>query len=475
MGSALLDQIRYGAQLTQLNATANVPGAFAYTPAAGTILNAGTQILSVTFTPTDTTNYTTVTATVQLVVNKVVPTLTWSTPAAITYGTALSSTQLNASSNVAGAFTYTPAAGVVLSAGTQTLDASFAPTDTANYTAATATVQLVVNKATPTINWPTPAAVVYGTQLSSTQLNATASVPGTLVYTPAAGTVPAAGNDTLSVAFTPTDSTDYNNATATVVLGVSSPVPIISSLTPGFTSAGSTAFTLTVNGINFVNGSTIYVGNTALTTRFVSPTQLTGSVQATLVASAGTVNVTVQSPAPGGGTSNPEVFEVDTAGSAAGAPTFTTITATATAGSTAAYAVTLPSSATNVSATCLNLPAGAACSYSASAGTLTITTASTTPSGTYQFIVVFTETLPGAAAGYILLPFILVPLWFLRRRPAFRYLWVGLVLLVALAALPITIGCGGGSGGSGGGGGGGGGGPQTHQVTSSGTLTLIVK
>ena len=153
----------------------------------------------------------------------------------------------------------------------------------------------------------------------------------------------------------------------------------------------------------------------------------------------------MQSPAPGGGTSNVKAFEIDTAGSSAGAPTFTTLTATVTAGAQATYALTLPASATNVSVSCLNLPNGANCSYSASAGTLTITTSNTTPSGTYQIIVVFTETLPGAAAGYILLPFLLVPLWFLRRRPVFRSLWATLALLVALATLPTIIGCGGGS------------------------------
>ena len=48
-------------------------------------------------------------------------------------------------------------------------------------------------KKLPTITWPAPAAITNPTPLSATQLNATASVPGTFVYTPAAGTVLAAG------------------------------------------------------------------------------------------------------------------------------------------------------------------------------------------------------------------------------------------------------------------------------------------
>ena len=51
-------------------------------------------------------------------VNKVTPVISWSNPADITYGTALSGTQLNATSGgVAGNFVYTPVSGTVLNAG----------------------------------------------------------------------------------------------------------------------------------------------------------------------------------------------------------------------------------------------------------------------------------------------------------------------------------------------------------------------
>jgi hypothetical protein len=82
---------------------------------------------------------------VTLTVNKATPAITWATPAAITYGTPLSATQLNASSTGAGTFAYTPAAGALLSAGTHTLTATFTPTNTTDYTTATATVTLTVN------------------------------------------------------------------------------------------------------------------------------------------------------------------------------------------------------------------------------------------------------------------------------------------------------------------------------------------
>jgi hypothetical protein len=75
--------------------------------------------------------------------------ITWPTPSAITWGTALTSAQLDAKANVAGTFSYSPAAGTVLGVGPQTLTVSFTPTDTADYESTTATVSLQVNKSTP--------------------------------------------------------------------------------------------------------------------------------------------------------------------------------------------------------------------------------------------------------------------------------------------------------------------------------------
>ncbi|MGD0860004.1 MAG: hypothetical protein ABR912_11840 [Terracidiphilus sp.] len=83
----------------------------------------------------------------------------------------------------------------------------------------TTTVKKVIPVA-PVITWPTPAAITQGTALSATQLDATANVAGTFAYTPASGTVLAAGIQTLSVTFTPTDTVDYTAASATETLSV---------------------------------------------------------------------------------------------------------------------------------------------------------------------------------------------------------------------------------------------------------------
>src|SRR5207237_3496773 len=105
--------------------------------------------------------------------------------------------------------------------------------DAANYTTATKTVSINVLKATPVITWSTPADIIYGTALSATQLNATASVPGTFVYTPPSGTVLSAGTaQALSVAFTPTDAANYTTATKTVSINVLKATPVITWTTP---------------------------------------------------------------------------------------------------------------------------------------------------------------------------------------------------------------------------------------------------
>ena len=74
-----------------------VPGTLVYNPPSGTVLSPGVNTLSAVFTPTDLTDFTGVTASVQELVNPAnAPTLVWPTPAPITYGTPLSSIQLNA-------------------------------------------------------------------------------------------------------------------------------------------------------------------------------------------------------------------------------------------------------------------------------------------------------------------------------------------------------------------------------------------
>ena len=88
-----------------------------------------------------------------------------------------------------------------------------------NYNAASGTAAIVITRATPILSWPEPAPVVAGTILTSTQLNATANVEGTFLYSPAAGTV-LTETQQLSVTFTPADAVNYNSAAAVVTITV---------------------------------------------------------------------------------------------------------------------------------------------------------------------------------------------------------------------------------------------------------------
>jgi len=86
-----------------------------------------------------------------LTVERLVPAVTWTNPAAITYGTALGGTQLNASTPVAGTFAYSPTSGTILPAGTHGLTNEFTPTDATAYVGTTGTVSVVVNPAALTV------------------------------------------------------------------------------------------------------------------------------------------------------------------------------------------------------------------------------------------------------------------------------------------------------------------------------------
>ncbi|MGO8788310.1 MAG: beta strand repeat-containing protein [Terriglobia bacterium] len=215
--------ITYGMPLssTQLDATANVAGTFVYNPPAKTILTAGMHTLSVTFTPTNTSAYNTVTATVSLEVNQATPPVLW-VPVPIVYGTPLGPLQLDALTIVPGTFVYTPSAGAILHPGNQPLSATFTPNDTMDFQTITVHATLLVLKATPDVDWSPPAAIVSGTPLSGTQLDATANVPGTFVYNPPAGFILPAGTATLKVTFTPADTADYQSVSAQVFLTVKS-------------------------------------------------------------------------------------------------------------------------------------------------------------------------------------------------------------------------------------------------------------
>jgi|GEM_PF-7083290 len=215
----------FGLSDKQLNAISDGVGEIVYKEgenvlAIDAILDAGTHTITATLPESD--NYNETAATATIVVNQAETSIEWNTPAAIAYGTPISGVELNAKANVEGSFAYTlngeEAKGQTPNVGSHSITATFTPSS-ANYKESTATVTLQVVSTAAEITWTAPAAITYGTALSSAQLNASSEIDGTFIYTPAEGAILPVGDSTLSVVFIPT-STDYGRATGTVKLTV---------------------------------------------------------------------------------------------------------------------------------------------------------------------------------------------------------------------------------------------------------------
>ncbi|HEY4051512.1 MAG TPA: chitobiase/beta-hexosaminidase C-terminal domain-containing protein, partial [Acidobacteriaceae bacterium] len=345
-----------------------------------------------------------------------------------------------------------------------------------------------VASAAYTINVPMAAAPTFspaaGTYTSAQTVTISDATAGTVIHYTTDGTTPTVSSSVYVAPITVSSSgtveaiataAGYGTSpvgTAVYVINIpTNPALILGSMSPAFAPGGGAAFTLQITGSGFTSGSTVYWGSTALPTQLASGTQLTAQVQASAIATGGITTVTVQTPA--GVTSNSLQFEVDSAPSGSiTPPSFLPSAATISPGATATYAVTLPPTVTNVSASCLNLPSGASCSYSATNGTVMVTTSATIPAGTYEITVVFTETEPGAATAVLVLPMLLLPFLLARRRLASTHGFTACLGLTLLAAMACMSACGGG----------GGSGTRstqpstpTHQVTSSGVVRLTIQ
>jgi len=233
--------------------------------------------------------------------------------------------------NGTGGTVYGPSTTAPTSAGSYVVDASLT---NANYQASDATgtltivlptlVSIAVTPVNPTIlagaTQPFAATGTYSdnsTQTITSSVTWTSAI--TSVATIGASTGVATGvkagtsqiTATLGSVISPSDTITVNN-----------PAPSINSLSPTHAPAGA-AFTLTVNGSGFVSTSTSvsFSGKTETTT-FVSATQLTAAIPAADMPVGGLVNVTANTPVPGGGASAASSFTIDSF-SVAGPPSTT--------------------------------------------------------------------------------------------------------------------------------------------------------
>ena len=113
----------------------------------------------------------------------------------------------------------------------QNLHVDFTPTDTVNYTNAAANVTINVLKATPTVNWTNPGGyhLRHGAKCHATERYIYVggewftgySWRDSDLHTCFMGRVPNAGTgQNLHVTFTPSDTTNYNNATGDVMINI---------------------------------------------------------------------------------------------------------------------------------------------------------------------------------------------------------------------------------------------------------------
>jgi hypothetical protein len=142
-------------------------------------------------------------------------------------------------------------------------------------------------------------AVLTTSYVSATELRAT--IPTTRL----AGT----GQLRLSVGTSPPGG----GVSTTVMFDVLNPPPTLTAITtpsPSSVVVGSPAFAMTVSGTGFVFGAKVTFDGLDLTTTFGDSSSLTAMVPATKLVNAGTFNVVVKNPAPGGGTSSSIAFVV---------------------------------------------------------------------------------------------------------------------------------------------------------------------
>jgi hypothetical protein len=116
------------------------------------------------------------------------------------------------------------------------------------------------------------------------------------------------------------------------------PVPTLASLSPSNGAQGGAAFTLTLSGTNFINGSAVRWNGADRTTTFVSSTQLTAAIPTSDLTATGVATVTVFNPAPGGGESSGLPFTISVPNPA---PAISSLSPTSATAGSAAFNLTV--------------------------------------------------------------------------------------------------------------------------------------
>jgi len=188
-------------------------------------------------------------------------------------------------------------------------------------------VNFAVNNSVPSITNLSPASATVGTAAQTLTVNGTNfSSTSAVTYNGAAHTATFVNATQLTIQLSAGDqatlgsyavvvmnSSPGGGASNSVNFAVNNPAPTVTSLSPTSVTAGAAAQTLTVNGTNFLSTSTVAYNGVTHTATFVSATQLTIQLSAADQTTAGTYQLVVANPTPGGGTSNFVNFTVNNA------------------------------------------------------------------------------------------------------------------------------------------------------------------
>jgi heparosan-N-sulfate-glucuronate 5-epimerase len=225
------EPVRYGTALDdqQLNAVANVAGAFAYRPPVGTRFPVGVHRIDATFTPDDPIGYNLLTTSVALRVEPA-PLVVRAEYCSRRYGEdnppfsyVVDGLVCDDSREVVTGVVLRTQAGPQSPVGHYPINAEGGVA--LNYSVSHYGGLLTVLPGVPGVLWLDPAPVVYGTALSEEQLNAEVDLPGLISYQPPLGAVLPSGLHLLQMTFTPDDSLNYTSLTAQVELTVLEALP----------------------------------------------------------------------------------------------------------------------------------------------------------------------------------------------------------------------------------------------------------
>ena len=289
--------------------------------------NFGSATVTGSFTPTDTGKYNSISATMNVSVEKIRPLFTWANVSK-TYGDApFSLTTPTVTNSVAGTWTYSSAnasvatlssaTATVVGAGTSTITATFTPTDTTNYVSGgTVAMTVTVSQVTPLLSWSNVSATYGDANAAITAPTVTNSISGAWTYASVTTSVTAisgaefdfgnAGTSVITATFTPTDTTNYvSGGTVTMTVAVAQATPTFTwsnvaktygdsaftlvAPTVAGSVAGSWSYASATTSVVSLSGSTATVNaaGTSVVTATFTPTDTTNYV------SGGTVTMTI--------------------------------------------------------------------------------------------------------------------------------------------------------------------------------------